>query len=51
MVRRALAVSDAVHLDVDVDGVGLVAARAEEPDHHPGDEVRLEVDPRATYLP
>ncbi len=52
VVRRAVTVSDAVHLDVDVDRVGAVAARADEPGLQPGDEVRLRVDPGATaYLP
>lgn len=50
-VRRAVTVSDAVHLDVDVDGVGEVAATGEDPDHQPGDRVRLRVDRGATaYL-
>ncbi len=50
-VRRAVTVSDAVHLDVDVDGVGEVAASGEDPDHQPGDRVRLRVDRGATaYL-
>lgn len=52
VVRRAVTVSDAVHLQVEVDGLGEVGALADDPHHHPGDEVRLALDPRATaYLP
>ena len=50
MVRRAVTVSDAVHLDVDVEGVGTVAALADEPDHHAGDEVRLRLADRGVAL-
>ncbi|WP_425942165.1 ABC transporter ATP-binding protein [Ornithinimicrobium sp. W1665] len=46
VVRRAVTVSDAVHLDVEVDGVGTVAALADEPDHQPGETVRLRLDRR-----
>ncbi|GGK79145.1 ABC transporter [Ornithinimicrobium pekingense] len=46
VVRRAVSVSDAVHLEVEVDGVGEVAALAEDPVHHPGDAVTLRLDPR-----
>lgn len=52
VVRRAVTVSDAVHLQVEVDGLGEVGALADDPHHHAGDEVRLALDPRATaYLP
>ncbi|SOC56878.1 ABC transporter ATP-binding protein [Ornithinimicrobium cerasi] len=53
VVRRAVAVSDAVHLTVDVDGVGEVAALGDDPGHHlEGRRVRLALDPRGTaYLP
>ncbi len=52
VVRRAVSVSDAVHLQVEVDGLGEVGALADDPHHHPGDEVRLALDPRGTaYLP
>ncbi|WP_289018268.1 ABC transporter ATP-binding protein [uncultured Ornithinimicrobium sp.] len=50
VVRRAVTVSDAVHLDVDVEGVGTVAALADEPDHRLGDEVRLRLDDRGVAL-
>ncbi|MGD8199083.1 ABC transporter ATP-binding protein [Ornithinimicrobium sp. W1679] len=46
VVRRAVTVSDAVHLDVEVAGVGTVAALADEPDHQPGETVRLRLDRR-----
>lgn len=44
VVRRAVSVSDAVHLLVEVPQIGQVAARADDPVHQPGDEVRLSVD-------
>ncbi|MFC5040233.1 ABC transporter ATP-binding protein [Ornithinimicrobium kibberense] len=50
VVRRAVTVSDAVHLDVDAEGVGTVAALADEPDHRLGDEVRLRLDDRGVAL-
>ena len=51
-VTRAVTVSSAVHLEVDVDGVGAVAARGDDPGVQPGDRVRLRVDPGGTaYLP
>ena len=50
VVRRAVTVSDAVHLDVEVEGVGTVAALADEPDHQAGDEVRLRLDGRGTAV-
>lgn len=45
VVRRAVTVSDAVHLVVEVPGIGEVAARADDPVHHVGDEVSLQIDP------
>ena len=47
VVRRAVTVSDAVHLQVDADGVGQVAALADDPVHQPGDVLSLSVDGRA----
>ncbi|WP_122262720.1 ABC transporter ATP-binding protein [Ornithinimicrobium cerasi] len=53
VVRRAVAVSDAVHLTVDVDGVGEVAALGDDPGVHlEGRRVRLALEARGTaYLP
>ncbi|MFK5690772.1 ABC transporter ATP-binding protein [Ornithinimicrobium sp. LYQ92] len=45
-VSRALTVSDAVHLEVDVDGVGRCHALGEDVGVQVGDRVRLAVDPR-----
>ncbi|MDO5740716.1 MAG: hypothetical protein Q4P07_11275 [Ornithinimicrobium sp.] len=51
-MRRAVAVSDSVHLVVDVDGVGECAAVADDPTLAPGQSVRLAFDPRgAAHLP
>ncbi|WP_188431881.1 ABC transporter ATP-binding protein [Ornithinimicrobium tianjinense] len=52
VVRRAVAVSDAVHLTVDVEGVGEVAALGDDPSAQlEGREVRLQIEPRGTaYL-
>ncbi|QFG69712.1 ABC transporter ATP-binding protein [Ornithinimicrobium pratense] len=44
VVRRAVSVSDAVHLLVEVPEIGQVAARADDPVHQLGDEVRLRLD-------
>ena len=49
-VLRAVAVSDAVHLEVDVDGVGRCGALGEDITTAPGDRVRLAVDPRGVAL-
>ncbi|WP_151526455.1 ABC transporter ATP-binding protein [Serinicoccus kebangsaanensis] len=45
-VLRSTTVSDAVHLEVEVDGLGRVAAISADLGPHPGDSVRLAVDPR-----
>lgn len=51
VVERAVAVSDAVHLEVRLEGIGTVAATGEDPDQRAGDQVRLRVDPGASaYL-
>ncbi|WP_269087323.1 hypothetical protein [Ornithinimicrobium sp. CNJ-824] len=39
-----------MHLDVDVEGVGTVAALADEPDHQAGATVRLRLDGRGTAV-
>ncbi|WP_134774383.1 ABC transporter ATP-binding protein [Ornithinimicrobium flavum] len=49
-VRRAVAVSDAVHLDVDVDGLGPATALGDDVGLTPGQRVRLAVDPRGIAL-
>ena len=49
-VRRAVTVSDAVHLDVDVDGLGSAAALGDDVGVVPGQRVRLAVDPRGIAL-
>lgn len=53
VVRRAVAVSDAVHLTVDVDGVGQVEALGDDPGERlEGRPVRLALEARGTaYLP
>lgn len=52
LVRRAVSVSDAVHLQVEVEGLGEVAALADDPEHQAGDMVRLALDARgAAPLP
>ena len=50
VVRRAVTVSDAVHLDVEVDGIGTLEALGDDIALHPGDRVRLALDPRGTPL-
>lgn len=45
VVRRAVAVSDAVHLSVDVAGVGECAVLGDDPSVTVGQEVALAVDP------
>ena len=51
-VRRAVAVSDAVHLVVDVEGVGECGALGSSPELQPGDHVHLAPDPTgASRLP
>ena len=51
-VRRAVAVSDAVHLTVDVDGVGECAVLAVIPEVGVGDRVELALDPvGACWIP
>ena len=52
VVQRAVTVSDAVHLDVAVDGLGTLEATGDDVGLHAGDRVRLVLDPRGTaYLP
>ncbi|MGD8149444.1 ABC transporter ATP-binding protein [Ornithinimicrobium sp. Y1694] len=50
VVRRAVAVSDAVHLDVEVPGVGTVAALGDDPGLEVGHEVRLGLDRSAVAV-
>jgi thiamine transport system ATP-binding protein len=51
-VVRAVTVSDAVHLDVAVDGLGTLEALGDDIGVKAGDRVRLALDPRGTaYLP
>ena len=49
-VRRAVTVSDAVHLEVDVHDIGSAAALGEDVGVTPGEGVRLAVDPRGIAL-
>lgn len=49
-VRRVVAASDAVHLEVAVDGVGECAALGERIGTEVGERVRLVVDPRGLAL-
>ncbi|WP_130011441.1 ABC transporter ATP-binding protein [Serinicoccus sediminis] len=46
VVRRMTTVSDALHLEVDVEGLGRLPALAADRGPEVGDEVRLTVDPR-----
>src|SRR5690606_31036372 len=49
-VLRAVTVSDAVHLEVDVDGVGQVAALGDDLTAGAGDRLRLRLDPRGVAV-
>jgi thiamine transport system ATP-binding protein len=49
-VTRAVVVSDAVHLEVAVDGVGECAALADDPSVGVGQRVRLTPDERGMAL-
>ncbi|KUG58474.1 ABC transporter [Serinicoccus chungangensis] len=52
VVRRVVTVSDALHLEVDVEGVGRMPALAADRGPEVGDDVRLTVDPRGVaHLP
>ncbi|GAA4868484.1 ABC transporter ATP-binding protein [Serinicoccus chungangensis] len=46
LVRRVVTVSDALHLEVEVEGVGRMPALATDRGPEVGDDVRLTVDPR-----
>ena len=52
VVRRVVTVSDALHLEVDVEGVGRMPVLAADRGPEVGDDVRLAVDPRGVaHLP
>ncbi|WP_298752637.1 ABC transporter ATP-binding protein [uncultured Serinicoccus sp.] len=50
VVRRVVTVSDALHLEVDVEGVGRMPVLAADRGPEVGDDVRLAVDPRGVAL-